>query len=668
MATYSIFGAGAAGLYTAWRLLSGEAKRPADSKRLLGEGDTLELFDWGNNYEFPGRHSGTREPGARVCTWHFDDDKSQSFLELGGMRYAHWDKCPTTPGHRLVTTVIEELNLDQYSVPFNISLDSLYFLRAQNFYLSDISSASPAPYNVDNYGATTSPDAGFATLQDLGHTKGFDRTAWSTFYRDGEIKATLPDSSVFQKGDLLKDIGYWNLLFDQLGSEGYNYIADGNGYGSNVINQNSAASFNINDEFTPGTKYRTLTTGYSDIFSSLFATIVKLARKKRVRFRYSPGTRLHSVLSKGNKVIFTTASRDNPDRGSRPKQTDAAWLAMPKHSLELVAQATRYQSHQGTDVLNDPKVQLRLQSLIEQPSYKIGMFFDSPWWLEGSKEKPRYPAKIQGWEITSDVLRALDQECFPCEYIAAIERDACKKHPILFESPYDDAALLIDTVELLVEARLTITERQQLLDASNRLTVGPSITDMPIRQVVYFGNNALDPDATPERYGILASYDDERYTKFWSALELGPDATRTVPESADLQTLDGPREAPPVMVKMLRKQLAKLHFGPSADYTMVPEPCETRYMDWSLPPFNAGYHAYRSHTDLADVQRNVRKPAQLIKGNDANIFIVGSAYSNDQAWVEGAFCTAESVLNDFMGIEPIISEEHYPFICPKKTP
>ena len=44
---------------------------------------------------------------------------------------------------------------------------------------------------------------------------------------------------------------------------------------------------------------------------------------------------------------------------------------------------------------------------------------------------------------------------------------------------------------------------------------------------------------------------------------------------------------------------------------------------------------------------------------------------NDQAWVEGAFCTAESVLNQFFGVEPIISEKNYPFICPcpvKKTP
>jgi len=43
---------------------------------------------------------------------------------------------------------------------------------------------------------------------------------------------------------------------------------------------------------------------------------------------------------------------------------------------------------------------------------------------------------------------------------------------------------------------------------------------------------------------------------------------------------------------------------------------------------------------------------------------VGEAYSNDQAWVEGAYCTAESVLNDFFGIKHIIDNVVYPFIAP----
>ncbi|MBC8113644.1 MAG: hypothetical protein H7062_04660, partial [Candidatus Saccharimonas sp.] len=42
MTTYSIFGAGPSGLYTAWRLVtSGKAK----------SGDTVALYDWGH-YDF----------------------------------------------------------------------------------------------------------------------------------------------------------------------------------------------------------------------------------------------------------------------------------------------------------------------------------------------------------------------------------------------------------------------------------------------------------------------------------------------------------------------------------------------------------------------------------------------------------------------------------------
>lgn len=201
--------------------------------------------------------------------------------------------------------------------------------------------------------------------------------------------------------------------------------------------------------------------------------------------------------------------------------------------------------------------------------------------------------------------------------------------------------------------------------ASARNTIGPSVTDTPIRQVVYFGNNAEDQSRKPI-YGILASYDDETYTTFWRELELGPDQSRKVPVEDDLQPLEGPRKVPAIMVKMLRRQLAELHYGPNSHYDSVPEPLDAAYMDWGLPPFGAGYHAWAAHYDIADVQTKLRKPSQLVDGADANIFIVGEAYSNDQAWVEGAYCTAESVLNDFFGVEPIIDDKNYPFICKPK--
>jgi hypothetical protein len=665
--TYSIFGAGAAGLYTAWRLLDGELNSKKDQPKQLSKGDTLELYDWGK-YDFSKENPGTRAAGARVCTWHYGDDKTKSYLELGGMRYLAWDTKPSkqfpdpndgkAPGHRLVTTVIERLGLDKYSVPFNESTNPLFYLRTKNMYLNQITSSNPAPYYVDHYGADVAPDTGFNIIESLAGTETTlpqTRAEWCDFYQNGRIAVDLPESSVYQKGELFKDIGYWNLMYDQLGSEGFSYTADGNGYTSNIINWNSADAIQANNEFTPGTKYKTLTTGYSSMFNALFEAIVKLTKKKGVRFRYHPNTRLHSILKIADTIHYSIATREKPNKKSSSATTDAAWLAMPRYALELVAQATRYENHQGLDVLNHRKVQLYLESAILQPSYKVGMFFDTEWWLDAVNTN--YPPQLTSYEVTEDVLDQLTKEGFSKSYIKALRGDED-----IIENSFTSRADLIGAVEHLIQARLTVIEEEQLVAAAELNTIGPSVTDTPIRQVVYFGNNAMVQKGKPV-YGLLASYDDEQFTSFWQELELGPDAERKIPISENVQPLKGPRKAPPVMVKMLRQQLAALHFGPQSDYSAVPEPLETRYVDWSLPPFNAGYHAYAAHYNIGDVQQNIRKPSQLIEGADADIFIVGEAYSNDQAWVEGAYCTAESVLNDFFGIKPIIDNREYPFIC-----
>ena len=661
--TYCIFGAGAAGLYTAWRLLNGKPAGGKKKDRGLVKGDRLRIFDWGK-YDYSRRYPGTREPGARVCTWHFREDREASYLELGGMRYSFWDKKkPRGEGHRLVTTTIEKLGLDEFSVPFNESTDPLMSLRSRNMYASEVDSNHPAPYAADHYAADVPPDDGFTSIELAVRPKESlptTRRQWCRFYNRGKIEIDMPDSSAFKKGDLLKDIGYWNLGFDVLGQEGFRYLADGNGYSSNVVNSNSAQSFQVNDEFTPGTEYKTLTKGFSSLFTGLFDEVVKLARKKGVKLDYQPNVRLHSILARGRTVHFTTATRAQPDRAGGSGTCDAAFLAMPRHALDLVAQATRYKAARGLDVLNHEKVQLYLESVLMEPSYKIGMFFDTPWWTAEAKDPPKYLPKLVSYFLTAEGLAELEKAGFPARYLKAIAR----ADPAILDKTFATKVEFLARVEECLRKRLTVRQEEQILGVAELDTIGPSITDMPIRQVVYFGDNARDQRGK-KVYGLLASYDDIYYTTFWKALELGPRASRRVPESRDVQPLEGPRKAPPVMVKVLRQQLASLHFGPQADYKSVPEPLETRYMDWSLPPFNAGYHAYKSHYDIGDVQRKIRKPSQLIRGKNAEIFIVGETYSNDQAWVEGAFCTAESVLNDFYGIEPLISERFYPFICPR---
>ncbi|MEN2399072.1 hypothetical protein GKZ90_0004755 [Flavobacterium sp. MC2016-06] len=660
--TYSIFGAGAAGLYTAWRLLEGKSKEKNNEKMLV-KGDVLELYDWGQ-YDFSKKNPGTREPGARVCTWHYKDNKDNSYLELGGMRYSYWNGTPMGAGHRVVTKTIEKLDLKKDSISFNESADPLMSLRAKNMYISDINSNQPAPYAVNNYGEDAPPDDGFTTIQSVAITQTsgpVTRREWCKFYEDGKINIDMPDSSIFQKGDLLKEIGYWNLGYDMLGQEGFSYLADGNGYSSNVVNSHSAQSFNVNDEFTPGTEYKTLVKGYSSLFDTLFLEVEKLAKAKGITLNYFPNTRLRSIVHTKAGINFTTATRQDPDKLAESKICNAAFLAMPRAAIELVAEASRYSDKEGLDVLNHEKVQLYLESVIMEPSYKVGMFFKTPWWRETLDGGPTYPAKLTSYFLTQDGIAKLKKENFPSNYLKEIE---LAKSPVIIGNSFNDKVSFIAAVENAIQERLTFKQEKQIAVIAELDTIGPSITDMPIRQVVYFGDNARD-EKGEKVYGILASYDDIQYATFWKALELGPNASREIPESRDCQPLIGPREATPVMVKMLRSQLASLHFGPQADYSSVPEPLETRYMDWSLPPFNAGYHAYKSHYSLGDVQRKIRKPSQLIPKTDCDIFIVGETYSNDQAWVEGAFCTAESVLNDFFGIEEIIDQKHYPFISPE---
>jgi hypothetical protein len=661
--TYSIFGAGASGLYTAWRLLEGKCTDKKFADKQLQKGDTLELYDWGQ-YDFNKANPGTRAAGARICTWHYQNDPKNSYVELGGMRYSYWDwkakdaNNGTAAGHRLVTTVIDKVGLEKFSEPFNVTANQLFSLRTRNFYLNDITSNQPAPYAADAYGASTSPDNGFAVVQNLVPETlqpTWTRKDWCSFYTNGVIERRLSDSYVFQEGDRLRDIGYWNLLYDQLGSEGFDYAADGNGYSSNVINTHAGVSMNINNEFTPGTQYRTLSIGFSGMFNALFDHIQKKAKEKGVTFSYQPNTRVHSILWKNKKAVFTLATRANPDKPSATREADAAWLAMARAPIERVAEATRYWNQDGLDVLNDEQVSLYLEATVMQPSYKIGMFFDTDWYSNLTASPPPYPALIEGYCVTPKEIAELAKLKFPAAALKALNS--------LAYNPYSSIGDLVAAIEQQTGQALTVKQVQDLKAISANETIGPSVCDSPIRMVVYFGNNALNTKGKPV-YGLLASYDDEDNTDFWKQLELDPNTDRLTPVSRDTQPLDGPRKVPAAMLKMLRKLLATVHFGPNADYTSVPEPLEAAFMDWSLPPFNAGYHEWAPHYDIADVQRKIRKPSQLIKGQDADIFIVGEAYSNDQAWVEGAYCTSESVLNDFFGIEPLIDNTNYPFICP----
>ncbi|AOT08307.1 flavin monoamine oxidase family protein [Pseudoalteromonas luteoviolacea] len=606
MKTYTIFGGGPSGLYTAWRLL--------DSGK-LASGDQLEIIEWGD-YDYAQNGEGTRLPAGRICTYHYQNCSKNSYIEVGGMRFIEWDD-EKKEGHQLVTTTIHKLGLDGQKVPFNTTDDPLLFVRGQHMYQSEINFYNRAPYDTNTsvdidaevkvgnqftVKETVSVPANAAPADDLIGSvsnaivtkNATNRVQQCQFYSEG----VLPDgfeSYVYKTGDLASNIGYWNILYDQAYNEGYQYAADANGYSSNVINWNAADAAVYNGEFAPGGKFKTLKTGMSSLFVSLYNACISLAENHNIDFKVTKSTRLHSIWSKSGKTLFHTASACNPDTPSNSvKETDYAFLAMPPHAVKAVAAATRYlpEEQERVNFLNQTNVSNYLESVIEQPSFKAAMFFDTPWWEDNSLPfKPKVNTYTQ--------------------------------------------------------------------------TYGPTITDLPIRQVYYFGNNAPVKSTKPV-YGILASYDDMRFTNFWRELEWSIDEQHTVAPSTDTQPLVGAKKATNAMQRMLRLQLARLHYGNEhVDPKVIPKPLETTFMDWGHNPFGAGYHAWASHYNICKVMQDIRTP-ELLAGMDksANVFIIGSAFSNDQAWIEGAFCTAESVLMDYFHIDTIATDlQDYPLIC-----
>lgn len=580
MTTYKIFGAGPGGLYTAWRLVTGGTLRA---------GDSVEVFEWGD-FTFGEPGSGTRPPAGRICSYHYDSDPQQSYIEVGGMRFVEWDP-KKAQGHQLVTTTISKVGLHGEVIPFNTTDDPLLYLRGKHSYQSEISEKDPVRYFSPGDNAAPADEL-FGRVSELitGATDLSKRSEQCKFYSSGTLPKDF-NSFVYNPGDTVGNIGYWNVFYDQVGNEGYDYADDAGGYTSNVISWNAADAAVYNGEFAPGGSFKTLARGYSSLFSTLHAVTAKAAGKAGIDYCVTPRTRLQSIWLEDGSIKYVTASAADPYRpGSEPAGCDYAFLAMPPHSVELVARATRHQDMRGkVDFLNAPNVQNYLESVLLQPSYKIAMFFDSEWW----KDTP-YPPRLKNKKNDVNVF-------------------------------------------------------------------GPTITDLPLRQVYYFGDNS---PGEPDRrvFGILASYDDMQYTQFWQEMQLGTDQRRTVALSEDYQPLEGPREAPPSMVDMLLLELAKVHYGNPDGAHKIPRPLQTVFMNWSLNPFGAGYHAWASHYDIADVMEQVRAPARMA-GTDANVFLTGSAFSNDQAWVEGAFCTAESVLVDFLGLDSIADTSCYPLIC-----
>jgi flavin-dependent amine oxidoreductase len=591
MANHVIIGAGASGLYTAYRLLK-DGELPA--------GDTVRVYEWG------------RRPGGRICTYTFPEDVGGDglYCEFGGMRFATDPGFPaaTTEGHRMVQNLIIELGLQAKVVPFGRSANRLYYLRGQHVYEEELTSEQlkelhygfndqfwqflqdgrvPEPYTADNViGAIAGLFA-----QGIG-SKNAERSQWCSFFAGGEVPASAASRS-FPAGTAVRDIGYWNLLFDQLGDEGYDYAADGNGYSSNVINWSAADAFQNNNDVGSTTRYMRLDGGYGQLFEALAEAITTLSQSHPGSGIFY-GQQLLGLSEAESGPATVCALLDHDTATQYEVQADQLFLAMPRRALEMTAAGSP-----PTYMLNDPKVRYHLEASIDQPAVKAVLIFDEAWWTD----------------------------------------PGCAFRPAL-EWPNDGP---------------TPPDSQKV--------GGPTVTDLPLRMIDYFANNVPGgPGTNGGPYVMLASYDDMNYASFWRELELSGDYT-VAPSSID-QPLAGPTRLPvdSAFAQTLLKQLAEVH---GVDATEIPAPRAVYFQDWGQDPFGGGYHGWSAHYNICEVMDRVRAPYQrILEDPSRRTYVIGSCYSFDQGWVEGALSTAESVLQEFLGLPPLNPQvEGYTLVC-----
>ncbi|TDQ52281.1 flavin monoamine oxidase family protein [Actinorugispora endophytica] len=392
-------------------------------------------------------------------------------------------------------------------------------------------------------------------------------------------------------GRKLWHVGFWNLLADKLSFEAYDHIVDSFGHYSLASNWNAAEAMrSIMLEFVQDPAYKTLSKGYESLPRFLAEQVTALGRRVNGRGweTIRREHRLRGFDESGGRVRLILAT------GAKDVAADAGSLvlAMPRRSLEALETTPAW------NIRADHELRGLVRSVKPYPAFTLFLLYRTRWW---------------------------------------------ERHG----------------------------------SGSRWLRHGRSVCDPPIRQTYYMRPDACEEsggDCPP--YGVLmASYDDARTVDHWSGpespsglkAELDARLGQETPEAAALlgnlfyaavghggEARTGPhgdwwkdppahvRKADEKMIEETTEQLAVLHGISPGD---IPAPVIGAYADWTSDPFGGGWNFWRPRTDVKDVMERIKKPLKT-----TNAFVVGEAYSGEQGWVEGALTTAESVLQNHLGV------------------
>lgn len=369
----AIIGAGISGLYSAYRLVT-----PNGSDAPF-TGQNVQVFEM--SHRIGGRLESVHLPGMKIVG------------ELGGMRYLS--------SHRIVSSLIEHVfkhALTAVDFPMGDEQHLIAYLRKQRLKANAWVDAQQRGKRLNTNYILNNKDRGF-NAQQL-----FNRIVYEVlisdpwFVKQYPDKITNPSKYEFTfnlstrdwddikpnltyhfdgpyKGNRVNDIGFWNLIKDRISQEGYNFLSDAGGYYSNTINWNAAEAFPymVGDFSIAGSNYKTIENGFDQIAYALAKDFLQhegaaiWTENKLINFRRSTAKGFRYEL----KFLHI------PTLTKWKAYANHIILAMPRRSLELLDQ---YNFFFDTD--RQPLFRQNLESVIIEPSYKILLGFEYPWWRD----------------------------------------------------------------------------------------------------------------------------------------------------------------------------------------------------------------------------------------------------------------------------------------------
>lgn len=370
----AVVGGGVAGCYTAWRL------------RAEQQGPRVGLFEHSDRI------------GGRLYSKHLDG-MPHVVAELGGMRFRpKQDVAVESLVHHLrLPTRFFPMGDPAAAVPpfgdygnYDPKRDgperdgdgrNLVYFRRTHQRVAELKANEPPPFKLAELEQGLSPEALLTQVQ-------------KTYLPlSGKVPlADLPRFATQQVlGRALYEHGYWNLLYQTLSPEGYEYTWKMSGYDETSSNANAASAL----QSRPAREgYRTLVDGYQALPRAMEEAFqnedgLTFLNHRLVRFDRlddGKGYLLQFARTCTDELGHTTDDDDAPPYLVHARRIV---LAMPRRALELIDQGGFFFQH--------PVVRHGVRSVAKQAAFKLFFAYPHPWWrgvgLYGGRSRTDMPLR-----------------------------------------------------------------------------------------------------------------------------------------------------------------------------------------------------------------------------------------------------------------------------------